>query len=244
MKAVFLILYMLWVSALSVASSKPTGDTARRAVVSGRITLLTSGLAPVPAVSYNNPVVDVYSSRTKGRLILESDFAAALNGQPLAGNGWLRYTITKSARWELRSGLGGTMFFTIEKNGKSENTLQVHRMGTIELTTTTKLSDRISMMLTYQQTKAFDKGAFNGSFIDLAMPVQMTKRTKSLSLVLQPRVCYFNFRGNMNGMYASTMVNVEKKKMPLAFTATLISPMVTGSTGCGWKWSAGITWSF
>jgi hypothetical protein len=117
-------------------------------------------------------------------------------------------------------------------------------MGTVELTATTKLSDRISMVLSYQNIKAFDEGAFNGSFIDLAMPVQMTKKTKNLSLVLQPQICYFNFRGNMNGVYASTMVLVEKKRTPLVFTATLVSPMVTGSIGCGWKWSAGITWSF
>ena len=185
-----------------------------------------------------------YGSWTKGRLIFESDFAAGLNGQPLAGNCWLRYTIAKKARWDVRSGLGGTMFFTIEKNRKSENVPEVHRMGTVELTTATKLSDRISMMLTYQQTKAFDKGAFNGSFIDLAMPVQITRGTKNLSLVLQPQICYFNFRGNMNGMYASALVSVEKKKTPLVFTATLVSPMVTGSIGCGWKWSAGISYSF
>src|SRR5882762_11532238 len=121
MKAVFLIVWMFGVSTLSVASPKPTGDTTRRAAVSGRITLLTSGLATVPAVSYNNPVVDTYGAWTKGRLIFESDFAAGLNGQPLAGNNWLRYMIAKKARWDVRSGLGGTMFFTIEKNRKSEN---------------------------------------------------------------------------------------------------------------------------
>src|SRR5258708_5150945 len=106
MKADFLIIWMLGVSTLSVASPKPTGDTTRRTAVSGRITLLTSGLAPVPAVSYNNPVVDTYGSWTKGRLIFE------------------------------------------------------------------------------------------------------------------------NFRGNMNGMYASILVSVEKKKTPFVFTATLVSPLV------------------
>src|SRR6266436_4206229 len=102
MKAIFLIVWMLGISTLSVAGPKPTGDTTRRTAVNGRITLLTAGLAPVPAFSYNSPVVDTYGSWTKGRLIFESDFAAALNGQPLAGNAWLRYTIAKSARWDVR----------------------------------------------------------------------------------------------------------------------------------------------
>jgi hypothetical protein len=56
-----------------------------------------------------------------------------------------------------------------------------------------------------------DKGAFDGSFIGLAIPVQVTKKSKSLSLLLQPQICYFNFRGDLNGMYASTMVSAGKK---------------------------------
>lgn len=217
-------------------SAKPANDTTRRTVKIARITFLTAGLAPMPAFSYNSPIADISGSWTRGRIAFESDYATGFNGQPLAGNSWLRYSIIKKAKWTVRSSVGATLVFTVEKREKSGNALQMHRMGTIEGAATRKFSDHISLMVTYQQTKAFDKGAPDGTFISLAMPIQA--KGKKISLLLQPQLSYFNFSGNMDGLYASTMAAIQKKKVGIM--ATLIAP----SVGCGWKGSAGITYSF
>jgi hypothetical protein len=176
------------------------------------MTILTAGIAPAPVFSYKSLVIDGYTSWTTGRMAVESDFAVGINGQPLAANSWVRYEIVKNANWALRAGVCGTLLFADENAGKGQKGLRTHRMGTMEGSIARKFSERVSLTVSYQLMKAFDKGAFNGTFISMAVPMQAIKMAENLSLLLRPQFYYFNFKGGINGIYSSATIGLELKK--------------------------------
>lgn len=212
--------------------------------VSGKIIFSKMGFAPIPAFSFESPIAIAFLSVRKNRFSFEPDFALGLNGKPWMGNNWFRFTIFKSEKIKLSTGLNPSLFFKNERNDRGLEIIRVQRNFTAELVTVLNLSPVVSLTATYMNIHAFDHGALSGSFVDLSVTIQVLGVPEVLNVTFRPQVFYFDFDGNTDGFFSSATLTSEFQKIPVSLYYQAVLPVWTDFSGNKFKWNAGVICSF
>jgi hypothetical protein len=165
--------------------------------------LATAGFAPIPAFSFDSPIAIGSLSIRKNWFSYQPDFALGMNGKPWMANNWFRFRGVDKKKFKLYFGINPSLFFKSEWIDSKEEIVHAHRNLTVELAATEHLSKQVSLIVTYMHVKAFDFGTLSGDFIDLSFPVTVHPHLRSISMMIKPQLFYFNFEGEVDGLFAS-----------------------------------------
>jgi len=211
---------------------------------SGRIMLANAGFAPVPAFSFNSPLVMGFLSIKKKRLSFEPDLSLGLNGKPWLVNNWFRLAFIDRKKMKATVGLNPSLYFGEVVMSSGESILRAHRNLTFEFAAEQILTERWSLRFTYMLVHAFDTGALSGQFFDVSSPIVAFRVPKIAIIKVKPEVFYFNFDGNVDGFFGSGSVTGELLCIPLSVYFQGVQPFWAGFPGNHYKWNAGLVYGF
>jgi hypothetical protein len=211
---------------------------------SGRVMLANMGFAPVPAFSFNSPLVMGFLSLKKKRFSFEPDLALGLNGKPWLVNNWFRLTCVDQKKLKATVGLNPSLYFGEVLMPSGESIIRAHRNLTFEFAGEGTLTARWSLRWTYMLVHAFDTGALSGQFFDVSSPITALRIPKMMIVKVKPEVFYFNFDGNIDGFYGSGSVTVELLCIPLSVYFQGVQSFWAGFPGTHYKWNAGLVYGF
>ncbi len=210
----------------------------------GKLRLVNMGFAPVPAFSFNSPIMIGAISIEKKRFSYEGDASLGLNGKPWLSNHWLRYKVVAKESLSLHIGVDGSLFFYSGYTNAGEEFLQVQRNLNFELAANIKTGEQSAFQITLWHIKGCDPGALSGNVFDVGFSPPVVRFIKTLHFKLEPHVFYFNFTGPIDGIYSSVTSNLSHTKIPLSVYVQCVQPLWTGFPGNHFKWNAGIVYSF
>lgn len=165
--------------------------------------LANAGFAPVPAFSFNSPLVMGFLSLKKKRFSFEPDLALGLNGKPWLVNNWFRLAFIDRKKLKATVGLNPSLYFGEVVMLSGESIIRAHRNLTFEFAGEQTLTARWSLRWTYMLVHAFDTGAVSGQFFDVGSVISVLRIPKTMVVKVKPEVFYFNFDGNIDGFYGS-----------------------------------------
>jgi hypothetical protein len=229
--------------ACDTVQSHTANDSSSLIQVSGRVVVSNMGFAPVPAFSFNSPVVTGLLSVKRKRLRFEADMAVGLNGKPWMANNWFRLTLIEQRGWKANLGINPSLFFKSERPGPDKEIIHAHRNLTAEAAAERQFPGW-ALRLTYQRIRAFDAGTLSGNFLDVSSSLTIARWQEKLSLHVQPQLFYFNFDGDIDGLFTSATLTAEHARLPLSFYTQGVLPLWTDFPGNSFKWNFGLYVTF
>ncbi len=219
-------------------------STGQKSNVSGRVMLANAGFAPVPAFSFNSPLVMGFLSLKKKRFSFEPDLAVGLNGKPWLVNNWFRLAFIDRKKLKATVGLNPSLYFGEVFMLSGESIIRAHRNLTFEFAGEQTLTPLWSLRWTYLLVHAFDTGALSGQFFDISSVITALRLPKIMIVKVKPEVFYFNFDGNIDGFYGSGSVTADLQCIPLSVYFQGVQPFWAGFPGTHYKWNAGLVYGF
>ncbi|WP_143165167.1 hypothetical protein [Chryseolinea serpens] len=211
---------------------------------SGRVMLANAGFAPVPAFSFNSPLMMGFLSLKKKRFSFEPDLALGLNGKPWLVNNWFRLAFIDRKKLKATVGLNPSLYFGEVVMLSGESIIRAHRNLTFEFAGEQTLTSPWALRWTYLLVHAFDTGALSGQFFDVSNIITALRLPKILIAKVKPEVFYFNFDGNIDGFYGSGSVTADLQCIPLSVYFQGVQPFWAGFPGTHYKWNAGLVYGF
>lgn len=223
-------------------------ETINKFEINGLVLIGNVGFAPIPAFSFDSPILTGSLCIKTKKLTYQPDFSIGLNGKPWMINHWIGYTIAENQKYKIYAGVNPSLFFKNEFIDSGLEIVHAHRNITIELAGTRKISKRLSMILTYLHIKAFDPGTLSGDFVDLSVTAVWTRVFTYFEFHLKPQVFYFDLEGNINGLYTSNTISLThpfiRNKISLSAYFQGVLPVKTDFPGNTFKWNAGFRYDF
>ena len=224
-------------------TSNTTYDTAQIVFVSGNLTLTTIGFAPIPAFSFNGPMITAILSLKKGRFRFEPDFALDLSGQPWMANNWFRFSIREKRKWNLTAAINPFLVFETIKVGTDAPIIQVQRNISFEVSGEFKPTLRSTVILAYRFNKGSD-GGLSGHLFDLSSMIAITSGSSEMSLILRPQLFYFDFKGSTNGLFTSAGLIIRKIGLPFSFQFQGVCLLKADFPADSFSWNLGLAYTF
>lgn len=215
-------------------------DTTSDVKISAKIQLSKVGLAPVPAFSFDSPIVFGFLTVNIHRFSFEPDAAVGLNGRPWMTNYWFRFTAVERNRWKFHVGINPSLFFENEMPDTSGKVTQAQRNLTFEAAVQYK-TDYWNLHFVYMNINGCDQGTLSGHFVDVQSELNLNRPGKKILLTIKPELFYFNFDGQVDGLFAATAADVKHKALPLSFYMQGVLPLWADFQGSGFKWNIGIS---
>lgn len=217
-------------------------DTTKRLDVAGRVLLGSGGFAPIPAFSFNSPILIANLILKKNAFSFEPDLAVGVNGRPWMANNWFRYRILDKKRVMVRAGVNPFLFYYDEKQDTGEDKIHIQRNLTFEMFTEIAASGSTSIDILYRHNNGWD-GALTGEFISLKC-IQRIAPGKTVSAEIKPELFYFNFTGTLDGFFGSITLEIKHSKVPVSLYCQGVQPFWAGFDGTSFRFIAGIVYNF
>src|ERR1700755_2436151 len=109
-----------------------SADSLASVKANGRMLIATAGFAPVPAFSFNHPLVIGFLSLQKKRFSYEPDFSLGLNGKAWMANNWFRFKISDKRKLKFSTGINPSFYFSCERMPEGHEIINAHRNFTWE----------------------------------------------------------------------------------------------------------------
>jgi len=224
-------------------TSEKLNDSLTSTNVKGKVLIGSAGFAPISAFSFDDPLAIGFLLVARRGFRFEPDFALGLNGIPWMNNNWFRYDFYSDKLSTLNVGVNPFLFFKNEKADGGAEMIQAQRSLVFEVGYLRWLSDRWSMNMTYQYNKAFDHGALSGHFLSITSELDQ-RVAEFLLITIKPELFYFDFDGEIDGLFISASLNVRYKKIPVAYYMQAALPLWTNFPGNSFKWNAGLVYDY
>jgi hypothetical protein len=242
MRIPFALCGLLSMTSAAAQPSAPS-DSISPVSVSGQVQLANMGFAPVPAFSFNSPIVTGLLSVKKKQFSFQPDAAVGLNGNPWMANNWFRFMFSERKRWKTNIGINPSLFFKTEKMKPGEELVRAYRNLTFEVGAERRICG-VVVHFTWQNIHAFDEGTLSGNFLDISSPLTFVPLKRKLIFHARPQVFYFNFDGNVDGLFTSATVTMEFTSLPLSVYTQGVLPLWTNFPGNSFKWNFGVFVTF
>lgn len=238
----FLFLYFLLVFQPGIAFSQDE-DTLSGTRITGQVLLANIGFAPIPAFSFNSPILIGSLNLRKNRFSFEPDIAVGLNGKPWMANNWFRYNLNKKNNLQVKLGINPFLFF--EEQNLSSETLNIHiqRNLTFEILVNYDPSDRLSFHSFHRFNSGHD-GALTGHVFEIGSSIYLFNPINRFNLSISPDLFYFDFTDKVDGLFISNRLRLTKKNFPFNVYLQGVFPLVVDFSGSVFKWNAGLVYSF
>ena len=233
---------LIWLTlliSLASHSQDSCASSSNNTKVSGRVFLVNTGFAPIPAFSFNSPISISGLVIRRKWFSYEPDFALGFNGKPWIANSWFRFIIKDNDRFQLNAGINPFLFFRKRVDFEGDEIIQAQRNLCGSIIATYKTS--IPIIIEYRYNHGFDR-QLSGHFISLSSNTPSLGET--IRFRVSPQLFYFNFTGEMDGLFASTAMDVSYKCIPISLYLMGVAPISVNFTGTSFKWNIGIVYSF
>ncbi|HUX96987.1 MAG TPA: hypothetical protein VMV47_14725 [Bacteroidales bacterium] len=203
----------------------------------------TNGISSIPSFSLGAPAVIVAPTFTKGRLNYEPVLAYDMDIQPWFVDNWLRYKIVDRPKFEFRTGLNFSMYFSDYKL-PDETILQGQRYWAAEFTAIYKPSARSFISGAYWNDRGQDMGTITGHYLALMAERSEIGIGKSFLLAVNLHLFYINYTASNDGLFISPKLTASLNKKPLALFFHGIQAISSNiSPYPGFSWNLGLSYT-
>jgi hypothetical protein len=227
-----------------VCSAEKKDSTKTKMHISGNVSLNTNGIATIPAFSLGKPAIIAALNLVKKRFSYDPTVAYGFNMRPWIIDNWVHYRLINKPRFELRTGVDFSMFFS-EYDAGDYKILQAQQYLTFEIAGIYKMSPESSFSLMYWSDNGQDPGSITGSFYNVVYDRTNFKIGKSLLLSANVQLFYLDYEGANDGLFVSPKIASSLKDLPfsLFFQAT---QAITSNVEPfpGFEWNAGVAYLF
>ena len=203
----------------------------------------TNGISSIPSFSLGAPAIIAAPTFTKGRFNYEPVLAYDMDIQPWFIDNWVRFKIVDRQKFEFRTGLNFSMYFSDYKL-PDETLLQGQRYWAIELTSVYKPSASSFISGAYWHDMGKDKGTITGHYLALMGERSEIAIGKSIMLAANLHLFYIDYDGNNDGLFISPKLTASSKKVPLAIFFHGIQAISSNiSPYPGFSWNMGLSYT-
>jgi len=203
----------------------------------------TNGISSIPSFSLGAPAVIAAPTFTKGRFNYEPVLAYDLDIQPWFIDNWFRYKIIDRPKFEFRTGLNFSMYFSDYKL-PDETILQAQRYWAVEFTTFYRPTVNSFISAAYWNDRGQDPGTITGHYLSLMGERSEIGIGKSLLLAANMHLFYINYNGNNDGLFISPKVTTSVRNLPFALFFHVIQAITSNiSPFPGFSWNLGFSYT-
>jgi hypothetical protein len=236
-------LLLLFIFTLSYSAEK-TDSTKSKLHISGNVSLNSNGIATIPAFSLDKPAIIMALTLAKKRFSFDPTVAYGLNMRPWIIDNWVHYRLINKPRFELRTGIDFSMFFS-EYDAGDYKILQAQQYLTFEIAGIYKMSPESSFSLMYWSDNGQDPGSIRGSFYNMVYDRTGISIGESLLFSANIQFFYLDYEGANDGLFVSPKIAASLRDLPLSlfFQAT---QAITSNVEPfpGFRWNVGIAYLF
>ena len=219
-------------------------STAYSLEVGGQILLTNIGFAPLPAFSFDDPIVIASLSIKKRKFSYEPAFSLGLNGKPWMFDNWFSYIFIDKKKVSLSAALNPSLFFKIENEDTEKETIIAQRNLCLDLSIGYMVSKKVFTVASYQYVHGFDRGTPSGQILFLKGFISKLSVSKMIFIDINPQVFCFDFTGNNDGVFGAVNLNIGYQQLPLKLFFQSVQQFWSNFDGPHFKWSFGLMYQF
>lgn len=240
---VFFIFFMITTIAVSKEKSDSTSHPVK---LSGTLSLNSNGIAPIPAFSLGKPVVSANLSIAKNRFSYDPLLSYGLDLKPWIIDNWFHYLLVDKPKFELRTGLCISMFFSeYETSDPDDEIWQGQRYTTLELAMKYKISKTSSLSFMVWRDQGLDPGTITGFFINLEAEKSDIRLGKHFMMGLTLQVFNLEYTDRNDGIFISPKISCASTDVPAFIFFQAIQPLTYDmETEPEFQWNLGVGFSF
>jgi hypothetical protein len=237
-----IILTLLFLFIFAVVFSQQINDKSK--LKAGcTFSINTNGISSIPSFSLGAPAIIAAPTFTKGRFNYEPVLAYDLNIQPWFIDNWFRYKIIDRPKFEFRTGLNFSMYFSDYKL-PDETILQGQRYWAAEFTAIYKPSARSFISGAYWNDRGQDPGTITGHYLALMAERSEIGIGKSILLAANLHLFSINYDGNNDGLFISPKLTASLRDLPFTLFFHGIQAITSNiSPFPGFSWNLGFAYT-
>jgi len=216
-----------------INDSIPHDSIPKKTVVNGSVSINNIAFAPVPAFSFNSPILISTLTVKRNKFTYNADLSLGLNGKPYMFNNWFRYAICSEKKINLQVSANAFLYFTPAMESKRNLSFEIMASPR-----------KVPFYALYQYVEAFDSATIGGSLINVGYQVPKITIKKSFYLRISPQILYFNFTDNYDGLYTGVNFSIASTKCPISINLLTNVPIWTDFVNAGVKNKFGLMYSF
>ena len=204
--------------------------------------LNSNGISSIPSFSLGAPAIIAAPSFTKGRFVYEPVLAYDLDIKPWFIDNWFRYKIIDRQKFEFRTGLNFSMYFS--DLTPDSNILQGQRYWAAEFTGTFRPTSKSYLSGAYWIDRGQDAGTIKGHYFSIMGERSEIGIGKSLMLAANLHLFYIQYDGNNDGFFIAPKVTSSFRNLPFAIFFHGIQAIESNiSPYPGFSWNLGLAYS-
>ncbi|MBK7713070.1 MAG: hypothetical protein IPN67_06275 [Bacteroidales bacterium] len=239
----FFCLLFIFIFKLSYSNEKPD-STRAKFVFNGNVSLNSNGMAPIPSFSLGKPALIAAFTLQKRRFSFDPQIAFSLNMKPWIIDNWLHYRLIYKPKFELRTGVDFSMFFS-EYNTGEYKILKGEQYIAFEVAGIIKFSPKSILSLMYWSDNGQDQGTIRGNFFNSIYERNDIEIGRSVLFAASLQMFYVAYTGKNDGLFVTPRVALSVRNIPLSLfiqaTQTIKSNIEPNP---GFRWNAGMAYIF
>lgn len=231
------------ISTIAFSQEKQTIQKKNKLEANLTFSFNSNGIAPIPAFSLDKPALFASVNFSKGRFSYNPILAYSLEAKPWFVDNWFNYKVIVRPKFELRTGINISTFFS-GLNVDGDEILKGERYIGVAITGTYKFSPVSSIKLEYLSDNGQEPGTLSGYFTNIAFDKSKINLGEKGLLAINLMIFYINYDGNSDGMFFSPTISFSIKNIP--FTLFYQSNQTIQSDIEPWpkfKWNVGVSYS-
>jgi len=239
------LLFFIFCFISTFAFSKEESDTTKHPIkVSGEVSLNSNGIAPIPAFAFGKPTIMGNLNLKKNRFTYNPQLSYGLNFKPWIIDNWFRYRWVDKPRFEMRTSLNFSMFFS-EYDTPDGEVWQGQRWIAFELAGMYKFSPTASLSLMAWYDKGVESGTITGWFFNLVADKTDIPIGKHLLMAVNVQTFYINYTDNNDGFFISPKIAFSIRRLPVSIFSQIIQPIITNmDPSPDFQWNIGLGYAF
>ena len=239
-----MLFVIFFVAAISAVCKEKTDTTKIPVNISGTLSLNLNGIAPIPAFALGKPAIIANASVQKGRFSYDPQIAYGLNFKPWIFDNWFHFNLLKTSRFEIRSGIDISMFFSDFESPEGIK-LQGQRYIALELSGKYKFSGKSSFELMFWWDNGIEEGTISGYFLNLVYNISDIRLGKSLLMAIDVQTFGIDYTDNNDGIFLAPKLTLSTPALPLIlFTQEIIPVSTNMEPHPGFQWNVGLGFTF
>lgn len=239
----FLFFIFFIITTLAIAMEK--SDSIKYPVnLSGTVSLNSNGIAPIPSFSLGKSMVSATISITKNRFSYDPQLSYGFDMKPWIIDNWFHYKLMDRSKFELRTGINASMFFS-EYKTTDEAIYQGQRYATFELAGMYKFSKTSSLSLITWYDKGLEDGTISGYFLNLVADKSDIRVGNHFLMAVNLQTFYIDFTDKNDGLFISPKISCSSMDVPGFIFFQAIQPLISNILPSPeFQWNVGIGFSF
>lgn len=242
MRLSFCLLFLL-IFKLSYSSEKADSANAKLRF-NGNISLNSNGMAPIPSFSLGEPALIAAFTLQKKRFSYDPQIAYGLDMRPWIIDNWVHYRLINKPKFELRTGVDFSMFFS-EYDAGDYTVLQGQQYLTFEIAGIYKFSPKSIISLMYWSDNGQGHGSIRGNFYNVVYDRTDIEIGESFLLSGSLQLFYIDYTANNDGLFVAPRIASSVKNLPLSLFFQATQALTSNIEPYpGFRWNVGLAYLF